>query len=113
MAAWCAQRSSSEIVDELGEAGYPSGTVSSRPGSSVAAPSISRHVYQKVTHPLVATSYTSHTRCDFLKGRNSSQEAGPVLGEHNVSLFEGLLGLDSEAIGALAARGVISDRLIS
>jgi len=113
LAAWCAVRSSTEIADRLGDAGVPVGIVIDPGQAHRLVHHQARGTYQKVTHPLCGEELHIAYPVRFSSGPEQfHRKPAPLLGQHNVSLFAGLLGVSPEEIAALSESGVISDRLI-
>jgi crotonobetainyl-CoA:carnitine CoA-transferase CaiB-like acyl-CoA transferase len=106
--AWCAARTSTEIVDALWPAGVPVAVVV-HPSAHLAFDQLlHREFFEHVEHPVHGDSV--HITYPFrLPG-----DAGPVhlrpaplLGQHNAEIFGDLLGLTPADLDALAAAGVI------
>ena len=108
LAAWCAARTSTEVVDTLWPAGVPV-AVCVHPCEQLEFPQlVARDFFEHVEHPVHGDSV--HVRFPFrLPGETGPvhRRPAPLLGEHNTEVFGDLLGLSADELAALEAAGVI------
>jgi crotonobetainyl-CoA:carnitine CoA-transferase CaiB-like acyl-CoA transferase len=107
LAAWCAPRSSDEIVACLWAAGVPVGKVM-QPHRQTEIPQLGfRQFFEDVGHPINKTAPHSTLPMRLSRGpAHFHTSPAPLLGQHNHELLTEL-GLSGEEIAALEADGVI------
>jgi len=112
LAAWCAERKSDEIVEQLWTAGVPAAPVVHPSEQLQFAQLVARDFFEHVEHPVHGDSVhiTYPFRLPGMEGPVHRRPA-PLLGEHNRDVFGGLLGLGEEELAALEAAGVIGTEL--
>ena len=111
LGAWCAARTSNEIVDSLWDAGVPVAKVL-QPHRQAELPQLrARGFFEVVEHPVAgqARHSTMALRMSDGPGRFHRQPA-PLLGQHNREVL-GHLGLDEAEIAELEAAGVVGRTL--
>lgn len=112
LGAWCASRTSDEIVDQLWAAGVPIAPVVHPSANLTMEQLVARRFFEHVEHPVHGDSV--HSTYPFrLPGDEGPvhRRPAPLLGEHNAEVFGGLLGLTPDELAALAAAGVIGTEL--
>jgi crotonobetainyl-CoA:carnitine CoA-transferase CaiB-like acyl-CoA transferase len=112
ISAWCAERKSAEIVDELWAAGVPVAPVVHPSEHLGFEQLVARDFFERVEHPVHGDSV--HITYPFrLPGSTGPvhRRPAPLLGEHNHDVFGGLLGLTDDELAALEAAGVIGTAL--
>lgn len=112
LAAWCAERKSDEIVEQLWSAGVPAAPVVHPSEQLRFEQLVARDFFEHVEHPVHGDSV--HVTYPFrLPGVDGPvhRRPAPLLGEHNRDVFGGLLGLGDEELAALEAAGVIGTAL--
>jgi crotonobetainyl-CoA:carnitine CoA-transferase CaiB-like acyl-CoA transferase len=113
LSAWCARRSSAEIVATLWEAGVPVGVVTDPGQAHRLIHHQVRSTYQTLNHPLCGEELHMGYPVRMSEGpQDFHRRPAPLLGEHNGRVFEGVLGLDADEMAGLVAHGVIAERLI-
>jgi crotonobetainyl-CoA:carnitine CoA-transferase CaiB-like acyl-CoA transferase len=112
LAAWCTERKSGEIVDELWAAGVPVAPVVHPSEHLGFEQLVARDFFEHVEHPVHGDSV--HITFPFrLPGATGPvhRRPAPLLGEHNREVFGGLLGLPDDELAALESSGVIGTSL--
>jgi crotonobetainyl-CoA:carnitine CoA-transferase CaiB-like acyl-CoA transferase len=108
LAAWCAERKASEIVDELWSAGVPCAVVVHPSENLTMEQLVHRRFFESVEHPVHGSSLiaTFPFRLPDDAGPVHRRPA-PLLGEHNAEVLGELLGVTDDELARLAASGVI------
>jgi crotonobetainyl-CoA:carnitine CoA-transferase CaiB-like acyl-CoA transferase len=107
LAAWCAARSSAEIVDALWPTGVPVGIVKMPHDVTDLAPFRERGFFEPLDHPLIGTALYTGLPIRFSAGpARVHRRHAPFLGEHNAEVLHEL-GLDDDAIADLGREGII------
>jgi crotonobetainyl-CoA:carnitine CoA-transferase CaiB-like acyl-CoA transferase len=108
LAAWCAERKSADIVDQLSSAGVPVAPVV-HPSEHLEFEQLHhRDFFEHLEHAVHGKSV--HITYPFrLPGERGTvhRRPAPLLGEHNREVFGGLLGCSDAELDALEAAGVI------
>lgn len=109
LAAWCAARSSDEIVDALWSAGVPVGRVV-QPHEQADLPQLqARGFFEVVEHPVAGPA--RHATLPFRRARGPERvhrRPAPLLGQHTVEVLTSI-GVTDEELAALREAGVIGD----
>ena len=107
LGAWCAARSSDEIVSTLWSAGVPVAKVM-LPHEQGEVPQLqARGYFEEVEHPVLGRARYSTLPARFSSGpRRLHRRHAPLLGEHNHEILASL-GLSDEEIAKLEEDGVI------
>lgn len=112
LAAWCATRTSAEIVEALWPAGVPVAPVV-HPSEQLAFDQLlHRDFFEHVEHPV--HGHSVHSTFPFrLPGESGPvhRRPAPLLGQHNAEIFGDLLGVSESELAVLAAAGVIGTEL--
>jgi crotonobetainyl-CoA:carnitine CoA-transferase CaiB-like acyl-CoA transferase len=108
LAAWCAERKATEIVDELWSAGVPCAVVVHPADNLTMEQLVHRRFFEAVEHPVHGASLiaTFPFRLPDDAGPVHRRPA-PLLGEHNGEVLGELLGVPADELARLAADGVI------
>lgn len=112
LAAWCAQRTSADIVERLWPAGVPVAPVVHPSAHLEFEQLAARGFFEHVEHPVHGDSV--HVTYPFrLPGESGPvhRRPAPLLGEHNAEILGGLLGLSAAEIAALESSGIIGTSL--
>jgi crotonobetainyl-CoA:carnitine CoA-transferase CaiB-like acyl-CoA transferase len=113
LAAWCADRSSQEVVDVLWSEGVPVGKALLPHELGSLEQLWHRGFYETVTHPLVGATIHQGYPVRFSAGpARLHRRAAPTLGQHNREILSELLELSDDDIRALEEEQVIGDRLL-
>jgi benzylsuccinate CoA-transferase BbsF subunit len=106
--AWTRQRSPWEAMDALQAAGVPAGAVQRSRDLVERDPQLRhRGMHPEITHPLLGTFKVDGVPVRFSRTSVGVRRPGPLLGEANIDVYGGLLGLGSEEIGALVEAEVV------
>ena len=112
LGAWCATRSSVEVVERLTAAGVPVAAVV-HPSEQLEFEQLHhRRFFETVHHPVSGDSV--HVTFPFrLEGTGGPmhRHPAPTLGQHNDEVLTELLGLSMEEVNGLRERGVIGETL--
>jgi formyl-CoA transferase len=104
--AWTRQRSKFEVMRMLGEVGVPCGAVLDS-GDVLANEHLkARGMIQTIEHP-TRGSFTMPGCAVQLSESPVEVKPAPLLGQHNVEILGGLLGLTNTDLAGLKERGVI------
>jgi crotonobetainyl-CoA:carnitine CoA-transferase CaiB-like acyl-CoA transferase len=107
LAAWCAERTSDEIVGALWEYDVPAAKVMQPHRQSELPQLAARGFFEVVDHPVNAT--TKHSTLPFTSSRGPDRihvRPAPLLGQHNHEVLSEL-GLSDKDIDELESQGVI------
>jgi crotonobetainyl-CoA:carnitine CoA-transferase CaiB-like acyl-CoA transferase len=111
LAAWCAERSSEEIVTALWDAGVPVGRVLLGHEQADVPQLTERGFFEPLTHPVLGEALYARFPIRLSGGpERHHRRPAPTLGEHNDEILSGWLGLAPEAIEKLAVDGIIGMR---
>jgi crotonobetainyl-CoA:carnitine CoA-transferase CaiB-like acyl-CoA transferase len=113
LAAWCAERKASEIVDELWDVGVPCAVVVHPVQNLTMEQLAHRRFFETVEHPVHGSSSiaTFPFRLPDDDGPVHRRPA-PLLGEHNGEILGGLLGVPADELEQLVADGVIGTAVL-
>ena len=107
IAEWSSKISADELLEILHAGGVPAGRIF-RAKDMFADPQFAaREAIVKLTHPELG-EFAMHNvfpRLSETPGR--VRHVGPMLGEHNHEIYQGLLGLSDAEVSTLAAAGII------
>jgi crotonobetainyl-CoA:carnitine CoA-transferase CaiB-like acyl-CoA transferase len=107
LAAWCATRTSDEIVESLWPAGVPVAKVLQPHRQAELPPLRARGFFEVTGHPVGPPARQSTLPMRLSGGpARFHRSPAPLLGEHNHEVF-GELGLDAAEIADLEAEGII------
>ena len=110
LAAWCAERTADEIVEQLWPAGVPVAVVVHPSANLTMEQLVDRGFFVHVEHPVHGDSV--HSTFPFrLPGETGPvhRRPAPLLGEHNDEVFGDLLGLSADELAHLRDAGIIGD----
>lgn len=107
LAAWCAERSSEEVLDAMEKARLPAGPVLS-PQEVLEDPHIAaKGLFQDLDYPgLEIAAPVMRTPVELSGTPGSIRQRAPTLGEHTDQIL-GELGYDAEEIAALRGKRVV------
>ena len=108
--SWFAERDRDKQVDELIAAGVPAAPVADPRTASAHPQHGARRFFEEFEHPVVGTHPAPTLPFTYTSVDRWLRTPAPTLGQHNEEILGDLLGLDDEAIAALAADGVIGNR---
>ena len=107
IATWTVNRTPEEVMSVLQTAGVPAGIVTT--GEDLIEHDLGlkhRHVYRELEHPEIGTYHGVAPSYEFSKCPVEVERA-PLMGEHNESVFEEILGMSDEEIKELILEEVI------
>ncbi len=110
---WCGGLPAAEVVERLNSFGVPAAELEISRGGDRNPQVNTRGFYEAVEHPLAGTHRFPAFPVRF--GRQPDRwfaRPAPTLGEHNVEVLGGLLGVDEEELARLEAAQVIGTRPI-
>jgi formyl-CoA transferase len=107
IAAWTRRLGREELGRMLDEAGVPRGDIYRAPEMLEDAHFKARQTIVDVLHPRLGTLKMQNVAPRLSETPGRVVAPGPALGQHNVEVFRGLLGLDPAALDALTKAGVI------
>lgn len=100
-------RSKGWWMEELEKAGVPCGAINSL-DEVFADPQVqARSMCMTVDHAVAGPIPLVGTPIKFSEAQAGARQPPPILGEHTSEVLQGVLGLDTDAIGRLAASGII------
>jgi crotonobetainyl-CoA:carnitine CoA-transferase CaiB-like acyl-CoA transferase len=112
LGAWCATRSTDEIVATLWDAGVPVGAAVRAFELEGVEQLRARGYFESLEHPIVGEARFQGFPTRYEHGpRQLHRRPSPTLGQHNDEVLSGLLGLGSEELAELRAAKVIGERL--
>jgi len=113
LGAWCATRSTREIVAVLSGVGVPSEPVVPAHEHHLLDQVVWRRLFEAVDHPVTGTAEFIGAPFRLANGPQvHNRRPAPLLGEHNRQILTGLLGLSDTAVDALEVEGVIGDVVV-
>ncbi|MGH2603127.1 MAG: CaiB/BaiF CoA transferase family protein [Dehalococcoidia bacterium] len=105
---WTRQRTPWEAMEALQAVGVPAGAVQRSRDLVERDPQLRhRGMHPQVTHPLLGTYKADGVPVRFSRTPATIRRPGPLLGEANVDVYGGLLGLSSEEVVALEKEEVL------
>ena len=107
--AWVAEHSAAEVMEALGPeaANVPCAPVYGV-GDLIAHPHlVARDMVVRLPHPKLGELVIPGVVAKLSRTPGAVHRLGPELGEHNVEVYEGLLGLERPQVDRLRAAGVI------
>ena len=107
VAAWVAERSVSEVVELLVEAGIPVASVYDLDNVLANEQARAREMFVKVEHPILGETTMPGFHIKFSETKGDLTTPAPLLGQHNVEVYSDLLGLSEDELGGLRKEGVI------
>ncbi len=111
LAAWCARRSSDEVVDAFVAAGVPAAKMLQQHEPGDIEHLRDRGFWETVDHPVTGAHVFSGYPARLANGpRVLNRRHAPLLGEHNREILTDLLGLAADEVDALDRDGVIGTR---
>lgn len=106
LGAWCADRSSDEIIETLWAAGVPVAKVMQPHRVADLPQLVHRGFYENVDHPVNPVARHSTLPMRIASKRSFHRDPAPLLGQHNREVLTGL-GLSEDEIAELEDQGVI------
>jgi crotonobetainyl-CoA:carnitine CoA-transferase CaiB-like acyl-CoA transferase len=107
IADWASTRELDGAVDELLAAGVPAAPGRDSRIASRNEQMAARNYFEELDHPVVGTHLTPTLPFRYASLDRWARTAAPTLGQHNVEILGGWLGLDQQQLDALEAEGVI------
>lgn len=105
---WTSERDRYEVTKLLQGAGVRAGAVQNAEDLNETDPQVAaRGVFFEMDHPVIGEARFEGVPIHFSDLRPDNWRSGPLLGEDNVHVFQGLLGLGDDEVAALSADGVI------
>jgi crotonobetainyl-CoA:carnitine CoA-transferase CaiB-like acyl-CoA transferase len=111
LAAWCATRSSSEVVEHLTGAGVPASVVLRQDEPGQVPQLRARGFFEPVEHPVTGRYEVLGYPARLASApRQLHRHAAPTLGQHNKEILGGTLGMTDDEMSQLEKDGVIGTR---
>ncbi|MHB8190832.1 MAG: CaiB/BaiF CoA transferase family protein [Ferrimicrobium sp.] len=107
IAEWTASIKSDALLHVLNEGGVPSGRVFRAKDMFEDPHFAAREAIVRLTHPEIGELAMQNVFPRLSETPGSVRHVGPKLGEHNVEIYQGLLGLDDNTMSSLHSAGVI------
>ncbi len=106
---WTMKHSAEEVMAKMQAAGVAAGVVETGEDLMENDPQLKhRHTFTELEYPTGEGKYRTQAGPHFLLSKyNCELKAAPLLGEHNESVFKGLLGMADEEFATLVKEGVI------
>jgi formyl-CoA transferase len=111
IAAWTAGLSREELGEKLDAAGVPRGDIYRAPEMLADAHYQARRAIVEVAHPRLGKLRMQNVAPKLSATPGSVRDVGPELGQHNIEVFQRLLGLDDGRLDDLRRSGVIGNAL--
>ncbi|MFE9581538.1 CaiB/BaiF CoA transferase family protein [Nocardia sp. NPDC006044] len=105
--AWTATVATDRLLDRLHTAGVPAGRIFTARDMFADPHFAAREAIVRLAHPEFGELPMHGVFPKLSETPGGIRHPGPELGEHNQTVYGGLLGLDPDAIGQLAADGII------
>ena len=110
ISAWTVDREMFALVDQLQQAGIPSGPVLRGPDLLENPHYEDRHTFNQVTHPQVGPKWYPGFAWRMSQTPGQVHWASPTLGQHNHQIYSQLLGMTDLEIAHLEQDGVIGTK---
>ena len=107
IAAWTVGRTVAELEQTLSAAGVPVHRVSTSADLAIDPQLEARGHWVNVEHELMGTVVVESSRMRLSGTPATAAWAGPVYGQHNVTVLREILGMDDDEISDLAASGAL------
>ena len=104
---WVAERTTDEVVEELGKIGVPVGAVMDLEEAQKSPQAEAREMIVKVEHPVMGEIIEPGFPIKFSDTKGDLTAPSPLLGEHTVEVLSDVLGLSTERLEELKKKGVI------
>ena len=111
IAAWTVGLSREELGEKLDAAGVPRGDIYRAPEMLADAHYRARRAIIEVVHPRLGKLRMQNVAPKLSATPGSVRDVGPELGQHNIEIFQRLLGLDDGRLDDLRRSGVIGNAL--
>lgn len=111
IAAWTAGLSREELGEKLDAAGVPRGDIYRAPEMLADAHYQARRAIIEVMHPRLGKLRMQNVAPKLSATPGAVRDVGPALGQHNIEVFQQLLGLDDGRLDDLRRSGVIGNAL--
>ncbi|MFB8275920.1 CaiB/BaiF CoA transferase family protein [Nocardia colli] len=105
--AWTATVETDRLLEQLHTAGVPAGRIFTARDMFADPHFAAREAIVRLAHPEFGELPMHNVFPKLSETPGAVRHPGPELGEHNQNVYGGLLGLDTDAIGRLAADGII------
>jgi crotonobetainyl-CoA:carnitine CoA-transferase CaiB-like acyl-CoA transferase len=106
--AWTTDRSPADGQAELQAVGVPSHMVNDAYDMIIDDQLSHRNHYQQASHPIHGMTWVESGNCRFSRTPASIGWAGPMFGQHNMEVLDGILGYDGDRIAELVIAGAIA-----
>ncbi|MEU7143271.1 CoA transferase [Nocardia sp. NPDC046473] len=107
IADWTAAGETDDLLDRLHAAGVPAGRIFTARDMFADPHFAAREAIVRLAHPEFGELPMQNVFPKLSETPGSVRHPGPELGEHNLDVYGGLLGLDAETISQLAVDGII------
>jgi crotonobetainyl-CoA:carnitine CoA-transferase CaiB-like acyl-CoA transferase len=105
---WTSGRDAFELMEELQSAGVRAGVVQTL-GDLLSDPQLAhRGHFRRLVHPVLGELAYEHSGFRLSSSPPHLERPGPLLGEHNEAVLQGVLGLDDEELRRLVASGAVA-----
>jgi formyl-CoA transferase len=104
---WTAIIKSDDLLHILNEGGVPAGRIFRAKDMFEDPHFAAREAIVRLTHPEIGELAMQNVFPRLSETPGAVRHVGPKLGEHNVEIYQGLLGLDDKTMSSLHSAGVI------
>jgi formyl-CoA transferase len=107
IAKWSSTLSADELLERLKEGGVPAGRIF-RAKDMFSDPHFkAREAIIRLAHPELGEFAMQNTFPRLSRTPGEVRHVGPALGEHNKEIYQGMLGIDDDAMSSLVLAGTI------
>jgi crotonobetainyl-CoA:carnitine CoA-transferase CaiB-like acyl-CoA transferase len=104
---WVGGHTVEEVVETLAETGVPAAPVLDLDQVMENEQALAREMFVKVDHPVLGETTEPGFPIKFSETKGEVSAPAPLLGQHNLEVYSGLLGLSEDEVEALRKEGVI------
>ncbi len=104
---WVGGQTVEEVVETLAETGVPVAPVLDLDQVMENEQALAREMFVKVDHPVLGETTEPGFPIKFSETKGEASAPAPLLGQHNLEVYSGLLGLSEDEVEALRKEGVI------
>lgn len=107
IAAWSRQQKAADLLERLNDAGVPAGRIYRAADMLIDPHFAARNAIIRLPHPRFGEFTMQNVAPKLSHTPGSVRWVGPELGQHNVDIYQNLLGLDHHEIAKLRQKGVV------
>ncbi|MEO6828043.1 MAG: CoA transferase [Microbacteriaceae bacterium] len=107
IARWTTTLTADDLLQRLHDGGVPAGRIFRAKDMFADAHFAAREAIVRLTHPQLGEFAMQNVFPRLSETPGSVRHLGPSLGEHNAEIYQGLLGLDDDAMSSLHAAEII------